>query len=225
MPAASVELIHAYSLIHDDLPAMDDDTLRRGRPTVHIQFDEATAILAGDALLARSFEWLATGFRPKQRLRDAVVELAAAAGAVHLVGGQMDDLSSENSVGPNLAQLESIHRRKTGALINVSLYLGGLTAEAVDWQLEALSRYGDAVGLAFQIVDDLLDHAGETEKLGKNAGRDSERGKLTYPSLLGVPETREYAKQLIDSAIEAAQLFGDAGQRLEKIARFIIQRV
>lgn len=226
MPAAvAVEMIHAYSLIHDDLPAMDDDALRRGRPTCHIQYDEATAILAGDALLAQAFETLARGFQPRDLALQAVTLLATAAGPAALVGGQVDDLAAEHDGERSLERLQSIHRRKTGALFNASLQLGALSAAADDAQRAALKQYGDALGLAFQVIDDLLDHLGASGKLGKQAGRDAERGKLTYPSLMGEPEARKHAENLINQAITAAGLFGSAGWRLNWLASFVLQRI
>lgn len=246
LPAAvSVEMIHAYSLIHDDLPAMDDDDLRRGRPTCHVQFDEATAILAGDALLARSFEVLSLGL-PSHLVASAVLTLAKAAGPTALVGGQADDLSDHglqtntrtdqpsvtNSVNPNhefaqqelVQQLESIHRRKTGALFSASLALGGISVGATNQQLSCLDKYAQCFGLAFQIVDDLLDYLGSSEEVGKRTGKDIQLGKLTFPGLLGVEASRERAEQLTQMAIEALALFGNAGERLQQLAQFVLQR-
>lgn len=258
LPAAvAVEMVHAYSLIHDDLPAMDDDDLRRGRPTCHVQFDEPTAILAGDALLARAFEVLATGF-PEDRVAAAVRCLGRAAGATALVGGQADDLdagehlpaagapaagatgadapaepllrreieaaSSDSATSARLAHLESIHRRKTGALFAASLELGAIAVAANDAQCRALAVYADALGLAFQIVDDLLDHQGSTDEVGKRTGKDLERGKLTFPGLLGVEASRRRAETLIATATEAAALFGARSERLIGLAQFVLQR-
>src|SRR6056297_409903 len=226
MPAAiAVEMIHAYSLIHDDLPAMDDDALRRGRPTCHIQFDEATAILAGDALMAKAFETLAIDFQPQDQAAQAVALLATAAGPVALVGGQADDLSAESEGEHSLERLQSIHRRKTGALFNASLQLGALSAGASDAQRAALKRYGDALGLAFQVIDDLLDHTGNSGELGKESGRDAERGKLTYPSLMGEQDARKHADTLLNDAIEAAGLFETAAWRLNWLASYVLQRI
>ncbi|QEG40255.1 polyprenyl synthetase family protein [Roseimaritima ulvae] len=226
MPAAvAVEMIHAYSLIHDDLPAMDDDELRRGRPTCHIQFDEATAILAGDALLAQAFETLSRSFQPRDQALQAVTVLATAAGPTALVGGQADDLAAEHDGERSLERLQSIHRRKTGALFNASLQLGALSAGASDEQRDALKRYGDALGLAFQVIDDLLDYMGASGELGKQTGRDAERGKLTYPALMGEQEARTHAENLINQAIEAAGLFGSAAWRLNWLASFVLQRI
>jgi geranylgeranyl diphosphate synthase type II len=237
IPAAvAVEMIHAYSLIHDDLPAMDNDDLRRGRPTCHIQFDEATAILAGDALLARAFEVLTSDAKtlglPAEWIVDANQTLAQAAGATGLVGGQSDDLAGQqeasdpinsNGTGP-LEQLESIHRRKTGALFAASLELGAICVGAEPAIRQALRDYADAFGLAFQIVDDLLDYTGTSEEVGKRTGKDIELGKLTFPGLLGVDASRARAAELTATAIEAVALLGTGGHRLIPMVQFVLQR-
>lgn len=224
LPAAcSVEMVHTYSLVHDDLPAMDDDELRRGRPTCHVEFGEATAILAGDALLAQAFEILARDVRPPEIAARCVAELARAAGACHLVGGQEDDLRNEFSAG-GIEQLLRIHRRKTGAMIRVSLRLGGLIGGASGDQLAALDVYGDRIGLAFQIVDDLLDLAGDASTMGKRTGKDQGRGKLTFPSVLGVEESRRRAEGLVTEAAAALAGLGDRAMGLESLARYILER-
>ncbi len=224
MPAAcAVEMVHTYSLIHDDLPAMDDDDLRRGRPSCHAQFGEAMAILAGDALLARAFEVLARDVQPPQVAAACCAALGRAAGPSEMVGGQVDDIKAEFQ-GGDLALLESIHRRKTGAMINVALRLGGLVAGARSEQLEALSTYGDRLGLAFQIVDDVLDLRGDEVAMGKRLGKDSARGKLTFPSILGLEESEQRAGQLVDAAQEALALFQDRAENLASLARYVIQR-
>ncbi len=221
--AAAVEMIHAYSLVHDDLPAMDDDDLRRGRPTCHKQFDEATAILVGDALLARAFEVLASKIQPAGRAARCCAELASAAGAAKLVGGQADDLDGE--VGnDSLDQLESIHRRKTGALFRVSLRLGAIVADATPEQLAALDSYGEHLGLAFQVVDDLLDVSGTEGEVGKRLGKDAERGKTTYPSVLGIEASRERAENLVEQACEAIACFGESAAQLQELALFVQRR-
>jgi geranylgeranyl diphosphate synthase type II len=223
LPAAcAVEMIHTYSLIHDDLPAMDNDDLRRGRPTCHKAFGEATAILAGDALLAQAFEVLARQLPPAIAGR-CVAELAIAAGPRFLVGGQQDDLHPD-SIEPSLAGLERIHRRKTGALISVSLWLGGMVAEAHDEAIRALGRYGECLGLAFQIVDDLLDLSGDESKMGKKTGKDSNAGKLTYPGLMGEEASRRWAAELIAQAVESLQVFGSRAAHLEALARYVLER-
>jgi geranylgeranyl diphosphate synthase type II len=224
MPAAcAVEMIHTYSLIHDDLPAMDDDDMRRGRPTCHVKFGEATAILAGDALLAQAFEVVARGIEPASVAARCCAELAYAAGPSMLVGGQADDLEAENR-GGGLEELERIHRRKTGAMIRVSLRLGGIVGQADADHLAALGEYGDKVGLAFQIIDDWLDVQGDEVAMGKRLRKDSELGKLTFPALLGVEESRRRAEQLIAQACQKISIFGARASRLEALARYVLER-
>jgi geranylgeranyl diphosphate synthase type II len=222
--ACAIEMVHTYSLIHDDLPAMDDDDLRRGRPTNHKAFDEATAILAGDGLLTLAFELLATHVQPAETAVACVKELASAAGPEGMVGGQMADLLAEQCTQPTLALLESIHRRKTGRLITASLAIGGLVGGGDPQSLLSLRRYGESIGLAFQIVDDLLDITGEQEKMGKGVGKDSAVSKLTYPSLLGVDGSRQLAGELIDNARQEIRIFGQRALGLDALARFIIER-
>jgi len=224
LPAASaVEMVHAYSLVHDDLPAMDDDDLRRGRPTCHKAFNEATAILVGDALLARAFEVLAQHVQPPERAAQCCAELGRAAGATALVGGQAADLASEQVVADQ-RQLESIHARKTGALFVASLRLGGLVAGADSQQLAALEEYGRCVGLAFQITDDLLDVAGDPAAMGKRVAKDASRGKATFPQVLGEDASREQAAQLIEQASAAVENFGQGAEKLRALTRFVLQR-
>jgi geranylgeranyl diphosphate synthase type II len=224
LPAAcAVEMIHAYSLIHDDLPAMDDDDLRRGRPTCHKVFGEALAILAGDALVALAFEVLATRIEPAGTAARCCAELARAAGAAALVGGQAADLAGDR-VGECRELLEQIHRRKTAALFEASLRLGGLTADADADQLLALGAYGGKLGLAFQISDDLIDAAGSESAAGKRVGKDSQHGKLTYPKLLGVAASRRRTAELVDEACQALELFGTRAAALEALARQIPER-
>jgi geranylgeranyl diphosphate synthase type II len=247
MPGAvAVEMIHAYSLIHDDLPAMDDDDLRRGRATVHIAFDEATAILAGDALQPQAFRHLSEHVADPQRAVEAVRILATAAGAENLVGGQADDLAADSAsrtgisgaqgapAGPDsggqatpprtIEHLESIHRRKTGALFAAALDLGAVLVGADNASRRALANYARDLGLAFQVVDDLLDHLSDAETLGKRAGKDADRGKLTYPGLLGLEAAQQKARQLVRSSREHVQCFGDAAWRLEWLAGYVLQR-
>ncbi|MGE0605769.1 MAG: polyprenyl synthetase family protein [Pirellulales bacterium] len=224
LPAAcAVEMIHAYSLIHDDLPAMDDDDLRRGRPTNHKIFGEGLAILAGDALLTRAFEMVAQEIHPPQLAAKCCAALAQAAGAAALVGGQVADLEAETS-GGDLRQLESIHARKTGAMLNVSLRLGALAAGGTPQQLQALQEYGQRLGLAFQISDDLLDVHGDEATVGKRVGKDNGRGKLTFPGLLGVEESRHRAEQLIREAKQALAPLGTAAEGLEALAQYVLER-
>jgi geranylgeranyl diphosphate synthase type II len=221
--ACAVELVHTYSLIHDDLPAMDDDDYRRGRPTCHRAFDEGTAILAGDALLTMAFEVLAgeceaNGAKGIRMVR----ELAAAAGWKGMVGGQQVDMDSEGSI-PQLPVLEYIHTHKTGALIRCSVILGGLAADAEEPFLISLGSYGEKLGLAFQVVDDVLDVTATTGEMGKDQGSDEARGKITYPGLFGLKESRERALKLIEEAkSEMTDL--DSSGRLAQIADYVLAR-
>ena len=225
IPACAVELVHAYSLIHDDLPAMDDDELRRGRPTTHIAFDEATAILAGDALQALAFGWLAEAPGLSEHARLAMVrELAGASGHRGMVGGQAIDLES---VGKTLAlsQLETMHRYKTGALIEASVRIGAITAPSVSEQaLASLTRYAKALGLAFQVQDDLLDVEGDTEVIGKPQGSDAARSKPTYPALLGVVGAREHLADLLETAQKSLREFGPEADPLRAMADYVVAR-
>jgi len=226
LPAAcAVEMVHTYSLIHDDLPAMDDDDLRRGRPTNHKVYGEALAILAGDALLALAFELLASRVTPPTVAAACCQALAKAAGPAALVGGQADDLAAEVQASDSpLQALESIHLRKTGAMLCVSLRLGGLVAGATPGQLDKLDAYGRRLGLAFQIMDDLLDVRGEEAATGKRVGKDSGRGKLTYPGLLGADESRRRAQTLIAEACAELSSFGAAADGLDALARYVLER-
>jgi geranylgeranyl diphosphate synthase type II len=202
---------------------MDNDDLRRGRPTCHRQFDEATAILAGDALLTRAFEVLAREIQPPDRAAACCAELARAVGATGMVGGQADDLAAEfRQIG--LARLQSIHRRKTGALFGASLQLGAIVADADVDHRQRLAVYGDNLGHAFQIVDDLLDVAGEEKRVGKRVGKDKNRGKVTYPALLGVEESRRRVGQLIEQATTALEPFGERAKPLRDLAEFVGRR-
>ncbi|EAR08866.1 polyprenyl synthetase family protein [Reinekea blandensis] len=226
IPAQALEMIHVYSLVHDDLPAMDDDDLRRGKPTCHRQFSEATAILAGDALQSEAFALIAgaEALSPRQ-IRDMVRLLAQSAGARGMVGGQMIDLASEQKT-LTLNELSDLHRLKTGALISASLQLGALCHDSVDVEILArLARYGDAIGLAFQIADDILDVTGTTEKLGKPQGSDLAAEKSTYVKLLGVDGARSEALRQIDCAkneLTALKLGHDS--MLWQLADYIIER-
>lgn len=264
--AAAIEMIHTYSLIHDDLPSMDDDDLRRGRPTSHIVFGEALAILAGDALLTFAFETLGTAETAPMITADCLKVLSRAAGGAGMVGGQILDLSAEgalyrgrsasgeaefasfqrsrracSTVGTEesgaendnptsddgsirVEQLIQIHRMKTGALITAALELGASVAGGSPPQRQALMEYGQCIGLAFQIADDLLDVTGSHEKLGKETGRDDELGKLTYPSLIGIESSRRKADALVHTACEALNVFGGRADILRQLARFIVER-
>ncbi|MBV7561414.1 (2E,6E)-farnesyl diphosphate synthase [Pseudomonas sp. sia0905] len=225
--ACAVELIHAYSLVHDDLPAMDDDDLRRGQPTTHIAFDEATAILAGDGLQSLAFDVLAnTRHNPHSaEIRLSMFQaLAQAAGPAGMVGGQAIDLGS---VGQQLQQpaLEVMHRHKTGALIEAAVRLGALASGRADEQaLTALSTYARAVGLAFQVQDDILDVESDTATLGKTQGKDQANDKPTYPALLGMAAAKAYALELRDQALQALQPFDEAAEPLRELARYIVER-
>ena len=226
-PACAVELTHAYSLVHDDLPCMDDDDLRRGKPSCHRAYDQATALLAGDALQTLAFEILATApalaAGPTQRL-EMIATLARAAGAAGMAGGQAIDLAS---VGKKLAleELQDMHARKTGALIHAAVRLGALTAETPDTRLlAALDTYGHAIGLAFQIADDVLDVEGETATLGKQPGVDQARGKPTYATLLGTESAKAKARALFNRALESLAPLGDNGAVLAALARYIVER-
>ena len=223
LPAAvAVEMVHTYSLIHDDLPAMDDDDLRRGRPTSHRQFDEATAILAGDALLTEAFAQL-RGLPPGTR-GDCMGLLAEAAGPRGMVGGQMDDMLAETQPGTSVDQLEAIHARKTGALITASLAMGSRCGDAGEPEMTAITRYGQRLGLLFQLTDDLLDATGDAAAMGKAAGKDAGRGKATFPGLIGLAETRRAAERLATEAVDSLAPFGDAAAPLAAIARSLITR-
>jgi len=226
-PAAAVEMIHAYSLVHDDLPAMDDDALRRGRPTCHKAFGEAAAILAGDALQALAFQLLAhaaMGELSAERRVQMIELLAQAAGSRGMVGGQALDLAA---IGTDLdiAQLEDMHIHKTGALIRASVVLGALTApELGESTLERLDHYAKCIGLAFQIRDDILDVEGETAKLGKRSGADLTLEKSTYPALIGLEALRQRAVELNDEAQDSLSGLGSAADPLRKISLYIIER-
>ena len=222
--ACALEMVHTYSLVHDDLPAMDDDDLRRGRPTLHRAFDEATAILAGDALLTLAFEVIARDVRPAEAAAASLRVLAEASGPAGMVGGQMADLEAETRTDATVPALEAIHRRKTGALLRAALTIGGLAAGAPVAILDALDSYGRAVGLAFQVIDDLLDVEGDEAKLGKRVGKDQGLGKWTYPGLLGVDGSRKKAEELAEQAVAALGPLGDRGARLRALARHLVER-
>ena len=221
--ACALELIHAYSLVHDDLPSMDDDALRRGQPTCHIAFDEATAILVGDALQTLAFECLAKTALPAELRCELILSLAQASGAAGMVAGQSMDLEAENRQIA-LQELEALHQHKTGALIRASVRCGALAVGANSTQLAALDRYAAAIGLAFQVQDDILDIESSTEQLGKQQGSDLSLNKSTYPSLLGLAVAKQHAKTLYDDAIAALNDFGDKGMPLRELAHYIIAR-
>lgn len=221
--AAALECIHAYSLVHDDLPAMDDDDLRRGRATCHIQFDEATAILAGDALQTQAFELLADADLQSALKVRLISELAHASGARGMVGGQAIDMSAVDQA-LTLAQLEQMHRFKTGALISASARIGALIGGATELQLAAITRYAEAIGLAFQVQDDILDVTADTAILGKTQGADAARNKPTYVSLLGLDGARTKADELYKEATQALTDLGGHTAVLQQLADYIIHR-
>ncbi len=223
-PGCALECIHTYSLIHDDLPALDNDDLRRGQPTCHKVYGEAMAILAGDALLTSAFKILAELEAPSEDRAAMIAELATAAGTVDgMIGGQVADLEAEGKA-IDLDQLRYIHRSKTAALIRASVRLGAQYAQASADQYRALSEYGRHIGLAFQIVDDLLDVESTSEELGKTAGKDAEQRKATFPALLGLDESRWQAQEHLSAALLAIEGFGTAGWALRQIAERIVTR-
>ncbi|NWF37421.1 polyprenyl synthetase family protein [Mariprofundus sp. KV] len=226
MPAAmAIECIHTYSLIHDDLPCMDDDDLRRGNPTCHKKFDEATAVLAADALQALAFELLATSDAPADLRCELIRTLAIASGCQGMVGGQMLDIQSESSGSDiDILAVERIHLHKTGALLRWCCEAGALLAEASAEQFEACSRYGKAVGLLFQIADDILDVTASSDKLGKSAGKDEAQNKATYVSLMGLTRARELADEMRELAINACEPLHDNGLQLQALANYILER-
>ena len=223
--ACALELVHTYSLIHDDLPALDNDDLRRGRPTCHKVFGDAMAILAGDALLTLAFEVLSRlRVIDSERKIRLVEELSRAAGTVGgMIGGQVNDLEGEGK-RPNALLLESIHRAKTGALLRVSVRLGAIYGGASAEQLAAVSEYGEHIGLAFQIIDDVLDVEESSESLGKTAGKDQAQHKITFPAVYGLSRSREMAEQERLAAHSALRMFDDRADRLRQIADFIVHR-
>lgn len=232
VPICTLELIHTYSLVHDDLPALDDDDLRRGRKTTHVVYGEAMGILVGDALLTEAFAWLAKpieGVDASRQMR-AISEVARAIDSTGMIGGQVADLVAEGSHEKSddrdalLAELQFIHRNKTGKLFTASLVLGGLLGNASEEQLAALRGYADALGLAFQIVDDLLDIEESSATLGKTAGKDVAQGKLTWPALLGVDAARAEVGRLLGEALKNADMIAGPVNTLAPIARYICER-
>jgi geranylgeranyl diphosphate synthase type II len=222
--ACAVECLHTYSLIHDDLPCMDDDDLRRGVPTCHKVYGEAIALLAGDALQALAFELVAksqAGHR--YTVADMILELAHTAGSRHLVGGQVADLEGEGKKLP-LEDLRFIHENKTAAMLTTSVKLGAMSADAMPAELAAVEKFGMAAGLAFQIIDDILDVTQTSEKLGKSAGKDVASEKSTYPALLGLGASRDEAHKLTTQAHQALEIFGVRGQRLRQLADYLLAR-
>ncbi len=229
IPAAcAMEMIHTYSLIHDDLPAMDDDDFRRGNPTNHKVFGEAVAILAGDALLTEAFRLLsnpACGVGVPAEARLAVIhQIASCAGSHGMVGGQVVDMESEGKSDIDLPTVQYIHTHKTGALIKAAVVAGALLGGADQEKLAAITRYGSAAGLAFQIADDILDIEGTTEEIGKDAGSDQARGKATYPAVMGLAAAKQEATTMMDEAFKALEIFGSEADPLREIASYIVTR-
>ena len=221
--ATAVELIHCYSLIHDDLPAMDDDALRRGQPTVHVAFDEATAILAGDALQALAFDTLAAAPQPPECRVAMLAELARASGVAGMCGGQALDIDATGNA-ITLAELERLHSLKTGALLRCAVRLGALAGNASRGQSAQLDRYAEALGLAFQIRDDLLDIEGDAASLGKTAGKDAAQAKATFPALLGVEASRARLAELAAAMRTALEALDADTRALEALARQVVER-
>jgi len=226
-PACATEILHTYTLIHDDLPCMDDDDLRRGRPTSHKVYGEGIAVLAGDALLTEAFSVLAQASANERfGVAGYVTELAKASGSQQLIGGQVLDLESEGEENQiDLKRLEQIHHAKTAALLTSSIRLGAMTAAASNEQLEALTKYGENLGHAFQVIDDILDVTQSTEKLGKTAGKDENVDKATYPSILGLEESKKIAKELSEQALVSLSICDEMEtSRLEDILHYLLDR-
>lgn len=227
MPTAcALEMIHTMSLIHDDLPAMDNDDYRRGKLTNHKVFGEDIAILAGDGLLAYAFEYVAANTQnvPPQKILDVIARLGRTVGAAGLVGGQVLDLESEGKTDISVDTLTFIHTHKTGALLETSVVSGAILAGAPDEDIQRLSKYAQNIGLAFQIVDDILDITATQEELGKTAGKDLQAQKATYPSLWGIEESKKQAQQLVDEAIVELAPYGEGANPLKAIATYIVTR-
>ncbi|NKB23007.1 MAG: polyprenyl synthetase family protein [Kiritimatiellae bacterium] len=224
LPAMALEVFHTYTLIHDDLPAMDDDDLRRGQPTCHKAFGEANAILAGDALLTMAFEWVGACYAPPLYPPNQLsIELAKAGGSQGVIAGQVEDMASEGKES-TLEQVEYIHGKKTAVLFRVACRMGGIAGGANHKELEALSKYGNGVGLAFQIADDILNETGTEEALGKAVGSDREKNKSTYVTLLGLDEAASRAQESIDQALAALKVLPGPIEPLKKIAHFCMSR-
>jgi geranylgeranyl pyrophosphate synthase len=228
--AAAIEMVHTYSLVHDDLPAMDDDDLRRGRPTCHKAFNEATAILAGDALLTLAFEVLASKIADTRLAAELMTQLARAAGAAGMIAGQMADLQAEHTVG-SVEALEYIHINKTAKMFRCAAVMGGLCGQAElgqRWgepgQLDTLAQYGLKIGLGFQIADDILDVSASSEQLGKTAGKDVQAAKCTYPAVIGIEESKELERKLAQEAVEALAPFGPRAAVLHMLTAALLQR-
>ncbi len=221
--AVAVECVHAFSLIHDDLPALDNDDTRRGKPTNHVVYGESTAILAGDALMAMAFETLGQAYGTSPMCGRMVVELANATGAAGMIGGEWMDLDAERKL-LDAEDVERVHLGKTARLLQCACRLGGMAATADRAQMAALSGYGKALGLAFQIADDLLDVTGDPARVGKRTGKDAESGKATYPGVVGVDASREKAAALVTGALAHLEPMGESAERLRQLANYVIDR-
>ncbi len=221
--ACAVEMVHAFSLVHDDLPAIDDDRLRRGQPSCHAKFGEALALLAGDALFSLAFRTLAAAKHPAQMVLAAIRSLSEAAGSNGLVGGEVMDVLAEGSASRREG-VEAIHRRKTAALIGSACEIGGILGGGGDGQVATLKSFGENVGLAFQIADDILDVTATSEEMGKTTGADLERRKATYPGKFGIPRSRELAKEALDAALLALRRSEIRSEDLDSIARYAVER-
>ncbi len=224
VPALAIEVLHTYTLIHDDLPALDNDSLRRGKPTAHVKFGQANAILAGDALLTLAFEWLARCEAPRPYAPSAyALELAVAAGSQGVIGGQCEDMAGEGKQ-PDAAQVDYIHLNKTAKLIRVATRIGAMAGRATPEQVEGFGIYGEKLGMAFQVADDILNETSTPDQLGKAAGSDRTRGKMTYVSVYGLDGARRKAEQLADQAIRALPKLSGGTACLEDLARFMTTR-
>ncbi|WP_027369573.1 polyprenyl synthetase family protein [Desulfovermiculus halophilus] len=224
--AAGLELIHTYSLVHDDLPAMDDDAVRRGQPSNHVQHGEALAILAGDGLLTEAFALMLSAPLPSDQVRRAALDISHAAGPRGMVGGQVVDMGLSGGKEAELDELQTMHAMKTGAMIRSSCRAGAILGQAEDRDLDRVTRYGECIGLAFQVADDILDVVGEAEKIGKPVGSDLAMGKATYPALIGLEESRRLGQAMVQEALRAVQPFqGPQIDFLRDLAGYIMDRV
>jgi len=223
--AAAIEMVHTYSLVHDDLPAMDDDDFRRGRPSCHKAFDEATAILTGDALLTMAFELLSTKISDATKAVEMIKTLAEAAGPAGMVAGQINDLLAQNGTSGNSDDLHNIHINKTAKMFCASALLGAIAGGASEEQKDLLGRFGLKLGLGFQIADDILDVSSNSTQLGKTAGKDAKQGKLTYPSIFGLEQSKEKACQIADEAIGILEPFGQKADVLKELAYLLLRRI
>ena len=223
LAAVALEMVHTYSLVHDDLPAMDDDDFRRGRPSCHKQFDEATAILVGDSLLTLAFEILAGGIEDKPMAVKMITTLADAAGPSGMIAGQMADMQSHNTKG-TVELLEYIHTNKTAKMFTAAAAMGAIAGDANDEQLRQMKQYGLNIGLGFQIADDILDVTASSEHLGKTAGKDAQQGKLTYPAIIGIDDAKKLANDYAERAIESLHIFDDQADILRQLATELLNR-